>query len=79
MHVYTVKATTQLLIEGLISIFEYIRCTDDVSMFVPQQGPQGFTGPPGEPGEAGPSVSIKDMKTNAHLHCALLACCHTHL
>lgn len=29
-----------------------------LSLCLPLQGPQGFTGPPGEPGEAGSSVSI---------------------
>lgn len=43
------------------------------------QGPQGFTGPPGEPGEAGPSVSIRNIEADTHLHCVLVVCRHSHL
>lgn len=52
---------------------------NSVILCPPQQGPQGFTGPPGEPGEAGPSVSMQNIIKQAHLPCTLVNCCRCQL
>lgn len=37
-----------------------------VILCLPQQGPQGFTGPPGESGEAGAAVSMQGHKNESN-------------